>query len=411
MRSTTRWGTVWLRPRSSSLPAISPTTTRKYWPRGRKSSCCIAIWTITPHSGSCAACRRSSPASQLMNIPAERLPDQLARGLAALYVVVGDEPLAAQEAGDAIRTAARAAGHTERTVFTVQGRTNWQGLFASGDNFSLFGERRLTEIRIPSGKPGVDGAKALEAYAARLPADTLTLISLPGLDWKTMQSRWFAALANQGVVVEARPIDRAALPGWIERRLAKQGLRAERAALEFLADQVEGNLLAAQQEIDKLALLLPPGSVTLADVEHAVVDVSRLEADALQDALYAGDGARFAQVVTDLRDAGEAVPAILWQVSSAVGLLVRLKLAVAQGDSVSAVMKTLWGRDKQRAPQIERAVKRLSLTQVESSLADLALVDRQAKGLERVGDPWDTLLRVGMTLAAPDPGRPRNRTR
>lgn len=336
-----------------------------------------------------------------MNIPAERLPDQLARGLAALYVVVGDEPLAAQEAGDAIRAAARAAGHSERSVFMVQGRTNWQALFASGDNFSLFGERRLTEIRIPSGKPGVDGAKALETYAARLPADTLTLVSLPGLDWKTMQSRWFAALAKSGVVVEAKPVDRAALPGWIDRRLAKQGLRAERAALEFLADQVEGNLLAAQQEIDKLALLLPPGAVTLADVEHAVVDVSRLEADVLADALYAGDGARFAQGVTDLRDSGEAVPAILWQVTSAVQLLLRLKLALAQGDSLPALMKTLWGRDKQRAPQIERALKRLGLAQVETALADLALTDRQAKGLERVGDPWDTLLRVGMALAAP----------
>lgn len=346
-----------------------------------------------------------------MNIPADRLPDQLARGLAALYVVVGDEPLAAQEASDAIRVAARAAGHSERTVHTVQGRYNWQGIFASGDNLSLFAERRLTEIRIPSGKPGVDGAKALETYAARLPADTLTLISLPGLDWKAMQSRWFAALAKQGVVVEARPIDRAALPGWIERRLARQGLRADRAALEFLADQVEGNLLAAQQEIDKLALLLPPGSVTLADVEHAVVDVSRLEADALADALYAGDGARFAQIVVDLRDAGEAVPAILWQVTAAVGLLLRLKLAVTQGESLSAAMRTLWGRDKQRAPQIERALKRLGVAQVESALADLALIDRQAKGLERVGDPWDTLLRVGMTLAASDSGRPGNRTR
>jgi len=346
-----------------------------------------------------------------MNIPAERLPDQLARGLAALYVVVGDEPLAAQEAGDAIRAAAREAGHSERSVFTVQGRYNWQGIFASGDNFSLFGERRLTEIRIPSGKPGVDGAKALETYAARLPADTLTLISLPGLDWKTMQSRWFAALAKNGVVVEARPVDRAALPNWIDRRLARQGLRADRAALDFLADQVEGNLLAAQQESDKLALLLPPGAVTLADVEHAVVDVSRLEADALQDALYAGDGARFAQVVIDLRDSGEAVPAILWQVSSAVQLLLRLKLALNQGDSLPGLMRTLWGRDKQRGPQIERALKRLSLVQVETVLADLALIDRQAKGLERVGDPWDTLLRVGMTLAAPDSGRPGNRTR
>lgn len=336
-----------------------------------------------------------------MNIPAERLPDQLSRGLAALYVVVGDEPLAAQEASDAIRAAARAAGHSERNVYTVQGRYNWQGIFASGDNLSLFAERRLTEIRIPSGKPGVDGAKALEAYAAKLPADTLTLISLPGIDWKAMQSRWFAALAKTGVVVEARPIDRTALPGWIERRLAKQGLRAERAALERLADQVEGNLLAAQQEIDKLALLLPPGNVTLADVEHAVVDVSRLEADALADALFAGDAARFAQIVADLKDSGEAVPAILWQVSSAVQLLLRLKSAVAQGDSLPGVMRTLWGRDKQRAPQIERALKRLSLPRVESALADLALIDRQAKGLERVGDPWDTLLWVGMTLAEP----------
>lgn len=336
-----------------------------------------------------------------MNIAADRLPDQLARGLAALYVVVGDEPLAAQEACDAIRVAARAAGHSERNVYTVQGRYNWQSIFAGGDNLSLFAERRLTEIRVPSGKPGIDGAKALEAYAAKLPADTLTLISLPGLDWKAMKSRWFTTLAGAGVVVEARPLDRSQLPGWIDRRLAKQGLRGERAALEFLADQVEGNLLAAQQEIDKLALLLPPGTVTLADVEHAVVDVSRLEADALQDALYAGDGARFAQIVIDLRDAGEAVPAILWQVTSAVGLLLRLKSAIVQGDSLPGLMRTLWGRDKQRAPQIERAVKRLGLAQVETALADLALVDRQAKGLERVGDPWDTLLRMGLTLAEP----------
>ncbi len=340
-----------------------------------------------------------------MNIPADRLPDQLARGLAALYVVVGDEPLAAQEAADAIRAAARAAGHSERNVYTVQGRYNWQGIFAGGDNLSLFAERRLTEIRIPSGKPGVDGAKALETYAAKLPADTLTLISLPGLDWKTMQSRWFTALAagrRGGRGAADRP--RRSLPGWIDRRLAKQGLRADRAALEFLADQVEGNLLAAQQEIDKLALLLPPGPVTLADVEHAVVDVSRLEADALAGCAVRGRRRTLRADRDRSQGCGEAVPAILWQVTSAVGLLLRLKLAVAQGDSLPGLMRTLWGRDKQRAPQIERAVKRLGLAQVESALADLALIDRQAKGLERVGDPWDTLLRVGMTLAAPDPG-------
>ncbi len=336
-----------------------------------------------------------------MTIAADRLPEQLARGLAALYVVTGDEPLAAQEAGDAIRAAARAAGHTERSVHTVQGKTNWQAIFASGDNLSLFAERRLSEIRIPSGKPGVDGAKALETYAGKLPPDTLTLISLPGLDWKTQQSRWFAALAKAGVVVEARPVERAALPGWIERRLAKQGLAAERDALALLADQVEGNLLAAQQEIDKLALLLPPGKVTRADVERAVVDVSRLEADALADALYAGDAARFAQIVIDLRDSGEAVPAMLWQVASAVQLLLRLKLAVTRGDSLAVLTRALWGRDKQRAPQIERAVKRLELGCIETALALLAKTDRQAKGLDRLGDPWDTLLEMGRVLSAP----------
>jgi DNA polymerase-3 subunit delta len=358
-----------------------------------------------------------------LNIPAERLPDQLARGLSPLYVVYGDEPLAALEAADAIRVAARAAGYTERSVYTVQGRYNWDAITTGSDNFSLFAERRLVEIRIPSGKPGVDGGKALEVYASHLPVDTLTLVTLPGLEWKATQSRWLTALAATGAVVEAKPVDRAQLPAWIERRLAKQGLSAGREALEFLADRVEGNLLAAQQEIDKLALLLPPGAydstrasarsgsesfraVTLADVENAVVDVSRLEAEQLQDALYAGDGARFAQIVTDLKDAGEAVPAILWQVSAPVRLLLRLKSAISRGDSLPGAMRSLWGRDKQRAPQIERAVKRLSLAQVETALADLALIDRQAKGLERVGDPWDTLLRVGLALTIPSFGLP-----
>ncbi len=336
-----------------------------------------------------------------MNVAADRLPEQLARGLAALYVVVGDEPLAAQEAGDAIRAAARAAGHTERTVHTMQGRVNWQVLFAAGDTLSLFAERRLTEIRIPSGKPGVEGAKALETYAGAPPADTLTLVSLPEMDWKTRQSRWFAALARAGVVVEAKPIERAALPAWIARRLAKQGLQADPDALDYLAERVEGNLLAAQQEIDKLALLLPAGKLARADVEHAVVDVSRLEADELADALYAGDAGRFARIVVDLRDSGEAVPAILWQAASAVQVLLRLKLAVSRGESLPGLLRGLWGRDKQRAPQIERALGRLDLARIEAALALLARIDRQAKGLERVGDPWDTLLEVGRALAAP----------
>ena len=315
-------------------------------------------------------------------------------------MVFGDEPLTAIEAADSLRTAARAAGYTERSVYTVQGRHNWNAIFAGGDNLSLFAERRLIEIHIPSGKPGVDGAKALDTYASALPADTLTLITLPGLDWRTTQSRWFSALAAAGTVIEAKAIERAAIPGWMERRLAKQGLLAERAALEFLADRVEGNLLAAQQEIDKLALLLPPGKVSVADIENAVTDVSRLDAELLQDALLQGDTARYARIVADLQHSGEHPVAFMWRLAEVVRLLLKLKFGIKHGESLGALMKQARVRD-QRRPWVEKAMARLSTARIEAAQALLALLDRQAKGLERTGDPWDTILRMGLVMAGP----------
>ncbi len=335
-----------------------------------------------------------------MNISPERLPDHIAKGLAPLYVVFGDEPLTAIEAADSLRSAARAAGYTERNVYAVQGRYNWNAIFAGCDNLSLFAERRLTEIHIPSGKPGIDGGKALEAYANQLPADTLTLITLPGLDWRATQSRWFSALAATGTVIEAKVIERAAIPGWMERRLAKQGLLAERAALEFLADRVEGNLLAAQQEIDKLALLLPRGKVSLADIENAVVDVSRLEAELLQDALLQGDTARYVRIVADLKNSGEHPVAFMWRLADVVRMMLKLKVGVYQGEPLGALMKQARVRD-QRRPWVEKAMARLSQTRIEAAQAMLALLDRQAKGLERIGDPWDTMLRMALVMAGP----------
>ncbi len=315
-------------------------------------------------------------------------------------MVYGDEPLTAIEAADSLRAAARAAGYTERSVYTVQGRYNWNAIFAGGDNLSLFAERRLIEIHIPSGKPGIDGAKALDTYANTLPADTLTLITLPGLDWKATQSRWFSTLAAAGTVIEAKTIERAALPGWMERRMAKQGLMPERAALEFLADRVEGNLLAAQQEIDKLALLLPPGKVSLADIENAVVDVSRLEAELLQDALLQGDTARYARIVADLQHSGEHPVAFMWRLAEVVRLLLRLKFGVKHGEALGVLMKQARVRD-QRRPWVEKAMARLSNARIEAAQAMLALLDRQAKGLERTGDPWDTILQMGLVMTGP----------
>lgn len=317
-----------------------------------------------------------------------------------MYVVYGDEPLTAIEAADSVRAAARATGYTERSVYTVQGRYNWNAIFAGGDNLSLFAERRLLEIHIPSGKPGVEGAKALDTYVNALPADTLTLITLPGLDWKATQSRWFSALAAAGTVVEAKTIERAALPDWMARRLTRQGLQAERAALEFLADRVEGNLLAAQQEIDKLALLLPPGKISLADIENVVTDVSRLEAELLQDALLQGDTARYARIVADLQHSGEHPVAFLWRLADVVRMLLKLKTGVKQGEPLGMLLKQARVRD-QRRPWVEKAMARLSTPRLEAAQAMLALIDRQAKGLERNSDPWDTMLQMGLVMAGP----------
>ena len=339
-----------------------------------------------------------------MNISPERLADHLAKGLSALYVVYGDEPLIAIETADSLRQAARAAGYAERNVHTVQGRYNWNAIFASSDNLSLFAERRLLEIHIPSGKPGVEGGKALETFAQALPSDTVSLITLPGIEWRATQSRWFMALAAVGTVIEAKPVERDALPAWMARRLAKHGLIAERDALQMLADRVEGNLLAAQQEIDKLALLLPAGKVTLADVENAVTDVSRLDAEMLQDALLHGDTARYARIVADLQHSGEHPVAFMWRLADVVRMLLKFKSGIAQGGSLGGLMKQARMRD-QRRPAIEKALARLSQARVEAAQSMLALLDRQAKGLERDGDPWDTLLRLGLMMAGPTKNR------
>ena len=197
----------------------------------------------------------------------EELADHLRRGVAALYVVHGDEPLLALEAGDAIRAAARAAGGDERDVLVVEPGFKWDAFLGANANAGLFGDRKLVDLRIPSGKPGVEGGKALEAYAANPNPDNVTLVTLPRLDRATQSSAWFTALADAGVTIAVYPLEREALPGWIAARLARQQQRASRETLAFLADDCEGNLLAARQEIEKLALLLPEG-----ELDHEAVE-------------------------------------------------------------------------------------------------------------------------------------------
>ena len=228
-----------------------------------------------------------------MQIRPDQLAAHLQRGLKPLYTVWGDEPLLAQEACDAIRAAARAAGYAERKAFAVAGaHFDWSSVLGAAQARSLFAERQLIEIRIPGGKPGKDGSEALQRYVEALPEDLLTIVQLPRLDGQQLRSAWFAALDRAGVSVRVEPVERRALPAWMAERLAAQGQRvaageAGQQTLAFFADRIEGNLLAAQQEIAKLALLHPAGELSFEQVEQAVLDVARY------DVFQLGESVRF----------------------------------------------------------------------------------------------------------------------
>lgn len=330
-----------------------------------------------------------------MELRPEDIGAHLARGLAPLYVIWGEEPLAMLEAEDAIRASALKAGY-ERTVFTVQGKFDWSVIFDHADNFSLFAQKRLVEIRIPSGKPGIDGSAALARYAGNLPADTVSVISLPGLEWKQTKSKWFETLSAQGTAIQSRDVPLDHMPAWIGRRLAANNQQASREALEFLANRLEGNLLAARQEIDKLSLLLPPGKLSLQDVEQAVTDVSRFEVADIQDAMLAGDAGRCARILASLKQEGEAVPKLMWQVSATLRLLYKLKSALKQGQPLAAAFKAnrIWDK---RQSLVQAALKRISDEKLEAALQLASKIDRQAKGLDG-GDPWDEMLRLCLDL-------------
>ena len=331
-----------------------------------------------------------------MRLKAEQLTAHLQRELAPLYVVFGDEPLLALEAADAIRAAARSKGYSERDLFTVEAGFNWQNLLACGNNLSLFAEQRILEIRIPSGKPGVEGSKALEARCTNLPPDTTMLVTLPKLDKTQQGSKWFKALEAAGTVVQVYPVERSRLPEWIAGRLAAQNQRAERDALQFLADRVEGNLLAAHQEIRKLGLLHPVGTLTFEQVKEAVLDVSRYDVFNLAEAMLAGDAVRFARILEGLRGEGVGQVLVLWALSQEIRTLTKIVLGQRRGIPVAQMMREarVW---ESRQTLLERALKRIGGKRLIAALKRAATTDRMIKGLER-GDVWDELLQLGLMV-------------
>ena len=357
-----------------------------------------------------------------MQLRLDQLTAHLRKGVRPLYTLWGDEPLLAQEAADAIRAAARAAGHTERQVHTVSGaHYNWSGLLGAAQAMSLFADKQIIEIRIPSGKPGKEGSDALQRYARLQAEDTVTLVTLPRIDGQQQKSGWFSALDSAGVTIRCEPIARAALPAWIAQRLSVQAQRVQdgeagQRSLAFFADRVEGNLLAAHQEIQKLGLLYPQGELTFEQIEAAVLNVARYDVFKLGEAVLSGQVERALRMLDGLQAEGEAAVLVHWSLSEDIRALKRTQDAIDNGKPMPMALREarVWGA-KERL--FERAVPLFSDSALARLLQAAQVCDGLVKGLRHPdwpSDPWHGLKRlVLMTVqhTAAVPGRAPGRGR
>ncbi len=302
-----------------------------------------------------------------IHISATQLPYHLKKGVSALYILHGAAPLLIMEAADAIRLAAKAAGYTERTLLHFDAKSDWSGLSLAVGTLSLFGDLRVLDIRIPTGKPGKIGGQTLISLANRLPDSTVTLIILPQLEREQFKSAWFNALSAVGVVVEGNGISLDQLPNWLIQRALLNSLQLSSEAAQWIAVQTEGNLLAAQQELLKLSLLCPAGVVNLATVRDAVLDVARYDIQQFSQALQGGDGVRALKILDSLESEKEALPLIIWQASEVLRM-------IAKGS-----IRT-----------------KLSLDNIANASCQLAYIDKEFKGVA-MGDGW-TRLRFFISL-------------
>ena len=329
-----------------------------------------------------------------------------------LYIFSGDEPLLMMEAMDQLRSKARQLGYTEREVMLQERGFDWSALLNAGQIMSLFGDRRWIELRIPTGKPGRDGAEALKQFSAQIASqsntdgpETIVCIVLPRLDMKTKSSAWFGSLDESGMAVQIDSLERSYLPSWIAGRLQKQGQSIQsgpegQRALEFIAEQVEGNLIAAHQEIQKLGLLYPAGELSEEQVRSAILKVARYNVFELSEAMLAGDLPRVNRMLDGLKGEGEPLVLILWSVTEELRLLSKLKMASDAGESVQQLLRAnrVWGNKERLYPA---ALKRVQSSRLRQAVQIAAGLDRQSKGLQAAelpADPWDGLRLVGNLL-------------
>jgi DNA polymerase III subunit delta len=333
-----------------------------------------------------------------MRLRPHELGQRLKQGLLPVYLLSGDEPLQLLEAADLIRSEAKAKGFIDRTIIEADQRFDWNELGHEANSLSLFAQQRIIDLRLPSGKPGATGSKALVAYAERPPEDTILLLTLPKLERSQSNSKWFHAIDRLGAIIQIWPIDGPRLSPWIEQRMRSSGLIPEPGVITMLSERIEGNLLAASQEIEKLLLLHGPGVISVEQLTAAVSDSARYDVFNLVDSALQGKAAYCARILSGLRGEGTPAPVVLWALTREIRMLAELAYATSKGQSPQqaiAARREIWEKRKQL---VGSGLQRLTIQGLRGLLVLCGRADRAIKGREK-SDPWQLMQEITTRLA------------
>lgn len=333
-----------------------------------------------------------------MRVYPEKLASQLEQKLLPVYLVSGDEPLLVQECCDLIRARARAEGCSEREVIDASPKNfDWQELLHSASSMSLFAERKLLEVRIPSGKPGAPGSKALCEYLDSMNPDDILLVIAGKIDKQSTNSKWYKALDKAGATISVWPVNARELPRWLQQRVQAAGMSIDKDALHLLTDRVEGNLLAAVQEVEKLKLLATDGRITALTVTEGVSDNARYNVFAMAERVLDGDATAGLRMLHGLRGEGTEPPVVLWSIARELRTLYAARLACDIGQNAQKALQDrgVWNS---RMPMMSAALQRHTQGSLSALLQQAATTDGSIKGYAD-GKPWDNMEKLLLGLA------------